>query len=113
MARQKKTPTPANGGRVTSRDVLIAVQGVYERIDATNARVDEIVAGQEGIREALHALRETTNEALHTVEGRVNRLERPWRLLAGGWQKALVAAGAATAVTGLVARFVGLGWLPF
>lgn len=100
-------------GIPTTRETFEAIQGVATRIDQTNQRLDGVAEKMTDLHSCMIDLRETTNDALHAVEGRVNSLERPWALIAGGWRKAAAAAGAATIITGLIAKFVGLGWLPF
>lgn len=108
-------------GRATIRDVLDAVQGLHDRIDHTNTRIDGVVSAQSQTNrkltsletkfdKGLDALREATNDALHKMEDRIRVLEMPWKLLGNGWIKAGSAAGAASAITGLLAKF---GWIPF
>lgn len=123
MASRKTQKTPAtNGGRVTLRDLLGAVQGVNTRIDGVHTRIDEAVQGQQELsgqmnelHGAMHELRDATNDRLHAMKADVATLKRPWDLLASGWTKAGAAAGAAVTLTSVITLELWhyLPFLPF
>lgn len=81
------------GGRVTSRDLMAAVQGVYGRVDEAHERLDAVVAEQArtnlrlvGVEGKLTALRGAVNERLHEVEDEVGLLKRPWQIVGAAAQ---------------------------
>ena len=125
--RKKATPKkPTNGGRATMRDVLDVVHGTNKRIDGlhdradeTNQRVDSVVTGQQRLskqmtelHDSMHDLRGVTNERLHTMEADINTIKRPLTLLAGGWTKAVAASGVAAAVSGFLVKLEVWRFLP-
>jgi methyl-accepting chemotaxis protein len=117
--RKKAAPKKsANGGRATIRDVLDVVQGtntridgLHDRADETNQRVDAVVTGQQQLSKqmtelhsSMHDLREVTNERQHMMEADITAIKRPLTLLASGWTKVVAAGGIATALTGTIVR---------
>lgn len=112
MATQKKTTKiPTNNGRATVRDVLTAVLSLNERIDGTNDRIDETLAGQQKmsqkmieLHDSMHDLRQVTNERLHEMETDIHILKRPWLFLANGWSKAVAVGGFAAMLSGTAVR---------
>lgn len=104
-----KKNDPGNGSRVTAREVLAAVEGVYGRVDDVygrvedaHKRVDDSIREQAKTTVALVELRACVNDELHEVKADISRLKRPWRLV-GGWAgKALSAALGAAGISAWV-----------
>lgn len=110
MATQKSS-TP-NGGRATLRDIMNAVTGLNQRIDATNERIDDTVVAQHHtlkgmtqLHDVMRGLQETTNDRLHEMEDDILLLKRPWVLLASGWSKSIALAGMAAGVSSTIMKF--------
>ena len=100
-----KRTDSSNGGRVTAREVLAAVERVhgrvdevYGRIEDAHERIDHVVQGQGKVTVALVELRSCVNDQLHAIADRVDTLEAPWRLIGRGpaWFIAGIGAAAAT-----------------
>lgn len=96
MARKGSS---SNGGRVTAREVLTAVEAVYGRVDdvygrveGAHERIDEIVREQGKVTVALVELRACVNDELHKVRSDIRLLKRPWKLV-GGWAGRAFSAG--------------------